>query len=494
MNTKQKQRVNSFMFVITTIGTLAMMAGMLAQYKMAKDLPSYKSLVPMAFILLNYIGLVVIYVRNKASEVLRYYEAIGFTIVYAVCMCITFDNNTVYPYIIPTLIALVMYLEQKLILFTTISFWVLNVVKVVGMMATTSDKSTIMPFCMSEIAITTVVGICLIMAVRVLNRFMEENTTAIKDVSDQNKQMANEVVASVSTIKGTLSTMAEKLTDISSQTNIVCDYLNNITAGNNSTVEAVEQQNNMTNEIHQLITSTDTTVKEIVSINKKVGDILKISVETMKELKDQADNSIASNIDMKDSAEQLKQKSEDVRNITDIIFNISSHTNLLALNASIEAARAGEAGKGFAVVADEIRTLAEQTKTATVNITTILDELVNNSQVVSEKVDLAVEISKEQSEKIAFTTDNFAEVKTQYGVLSEDIGSMKEMMSQVLDSNNTIVKSVGTMSAISEEVAASTTEAYERSKQNVESVNTFLENMEQVVAAANHLANYENSF
>ncbi len=64
----------------------------------------------------------------------------------------------------------------------------------------------------------------------------------------------------------------------------------------------------------------------------------------------------------------LKDASQRIGGVVDLISQIARQTNLLALNASIEAARAGEAGKGFAVVASEVKSLPHQTSGATEEI------------------------------------------------------------------------------------------------------------------------------
>jgi methyl-accepting chemotaxis protein len=107
-----------------------------------------------------------------------------------------------------------------------------------------------------------------------------------------------------------------------------------------------------------------------------------------------------------ENALSLSAKTQTVGEIVATVNEIAQQSHLLALNAAIQAAAAGEHGLAFAVVASEIKSLADQSREATVQVRSILGDIqksINTSVMLTEEAVKRVELGKQQAEVAAGT-------------------------------------------------------------------------------------------
>ncbi|MNW44019.1 Methyl-accepting chemotaxis protein PctB [compost metagenome] len=151
---------------------------------------------------------------------------------------------------------------------------------------------------------------------------------------------------------------------------------------------------NVSEQVTDVINSIRTQLKDIEQV-REMADTMRM---TLNEIEEQAMSQISvaqSGVDrIGDKMEEISGKvnetnksihafvetTQEIKNVLQVIEEISAQTNLLALNASIEAAHVGELGSGFAVVAGEIRKLANLTKTSTVEVYKITEKIYNEAQ------------------------------------------------------------------------------------------------------------------
>lgn len=132
-----------------------------------------------------------------------------------------------------------------------------------------------------------------------------------------------------------------------------------------------------------------------------------------------------------DFSTQTEGKIKNIDSIIQVIKNVSTQSNLLALNASIEAARAGEAGRGFSVVAKEMGKLSSLSKESADKVASSLLDIKKAIEFIGEKINktsLSSENQAAATEEMAATTDEIASIAKQLTDIAK-VKTIDELMS-----------------------------------------------------------------
>ncbi len=454
LDLKQIKQINRLLLTVILIASFFGTVGLLAQLTSA-DIPYIKIFLPIAITIVNAIASILIYLKGP-ENFFHKYVACGYSVVFAFMLLMS-ETGTPFPYMIPIMIIIVLYLDLRVTRALGIVYIIFNVARVIKNI-TSNPVEDVLEISMVSMIISILTTVATILGSGLLSRFISENMESIQSAAAERARISENIINVTNRVTSDFSDLKKGLDEIKATSETVCSSIEQIGLGNNENLKAVELQTKKTEEIQNLVTETDNLSMEAVEVSGQMSDMLGKSLENMESLVTQAIETTNVGRQMMEAAERQQKSSEDAMNITDIIFSISGQTNLLALNASIEAARAGEAGKGFAVVADEIRSLADSSAESAKEIKQIIENVVVLSSGTVDISDRVYEVINKEKTDIEEAQEKFNVLSDSVEASISEIDTIRQMATTLNSIKEEMSNATSNLGAISEELGASAEE------------------------------------
>ncbi len=409
-------------------------------------------------------GYIVSMIKGKAAKEYKWVLGICYLLFYAVIAWTALDKIS-YIFILPLLSILILYKDPKFIkmimwftLFVLISS---NIYKGVakGMMDFVASEE-----CALQFAIVLCCFACTNMAIRhlvesdgALTGSIESELAQVVQTVEQVKDASNSIVDGV--------TVVRELADENKQgaNNVVKDMgtlAKNNDILNDKTVSSIE----MTKVIDTQVKDVSDLMDEFSKLIEKSVEHADLSADELTEVVEITNRMSALSSKIETILETFKKEFENVKQETSTIEGITSQTNLLALNASIEAARAGEAGKGFAVVADQIRSLSSGTQDSSNSIMEALSHLEATSDEMLESITETVELIQLNIEKVSTVNKSVSDITSDATSLGDNIKVVDSAVKQVENSNETLTANMNQVGEIMQIMTESINNAEQTTK------------------------------
>lgn len=409
-----------------------------------------------------------LYNTNKKSEKIRYSIMYTYSVLYMFVL-MTGDTVLTFVYAFPIVAGLLITNDYKVIRNFSVTTIIANIVSAVYGMAVLKTNDMVD----REIQVLATI---LIMVLSTLASYISNklNTAKIEKITiqEQEQEQLVKIMEEIShDVLASLEQISAKAEILSKSADTTAISMKDVSQGSTDTADAISHQLEMNKDIQKIVSDLTTVSDSIKTMSTTTNNNILEGMKNVNNLNDSAKNVKEHNEIVLSQMEQLETRMGEALNIISMISNIAEETNLLALNASIEAARAGEAGKGFAVVAGEITKLANQTQSATNDISNLIEILRKSAEDAFKTVEEMTNITEKQNELIYGTESNFKEIKDNVGYIIEKIDEQNEEMAHMNTANTDIAENIGTISSISQEVNANTLTTLNTAQENQQITN-----------------------
>ncbi|GED67389.1 hypothetical protein BRE01_10910 [Brevibacillus reuszeri] len=403
-----------------------------------------------------------LYFIRKNSHVIRYLVAVGF-MYYA----IIFDHFTTYeevPFLAFIVIGfLAAYLDWKLVVFTGVVQIILSVVGFyTGTYEIFSGDFNEVNMALRIAAILMMMGAMTYLCLAGQASLKKAN--AARQEAEEKEKRLEEMLGQIQLMTEQLDRTSEHVHEHAEGTKRNTDEMmiafkevaTGMESQANSTVKIEEEVQLIDSEIVAVTNQANAMKSESDHNNRRLTD----SVTMMNDLSLQMEQIVQSVNVAASTIHQLNRQANRVEEIVGAINQIATQTNLLALNAAIESARAGEHGRGFAVVADEVRKLAEQSATATQEITEILKMLHQESENAVQQISSG-EASVAKGQELAVkTVASIEKVRTGMVAFLEAADQVRSSMDRVKMRSGEVAVEMSTITAVTEQSVANLEELF----------------------------------
>jgi len=247
------------------------------------------------------------------------------------------------------------------------------------------------------------------------------------------------------------------------------------------------------NDLNDKIVNSENQVAQTVENMKHLKEKNNDGITAIGQLSKKFSENIASTKTASEGISLLAQKSSSIGEIIESISQIAKQTNLLALNAAIEAARAGESGKGFAVVADEINSLSTESASATQKIDTILKDVISSVAEINKVIDNNNVIAMESNEKLNDTVKIFENMLNSSEEVISVTNMLKEELSNIISIKDHLLQAMQSVENISQQSVQNTTDISASTEEQAAGIENILKLMDDVQDGISQLSTVLNN-